>query len=83
MKMQEDDEGRREMSQALLQVMWGVTPVEEIESQLRAARLYLRRVTLPTGAVRFIIFERRNNKVWDSFTFYGEEATERLDDRGA
>jgi hypothetical protein len=78
MKMQPDDEGRREMAHALLCVMMGAVPFDEIQAQLRAGGLYMRRLTLPSGGERFIVFERRNGEVWDSFTFHGEESLDQL-----
>jgi hypothetical protein len=73
MKMQEDDEGRREMASALVQVMIGTIPFATIQAELRSGGLFMRQLTLPTGAERFIIFERSNGKVWDSFTFEIED----------
>jgi hypothetical protein len=78
MKMQEDDEGRREMSHALISVMMGALPFETLQAELRTGGLYMRRMTLPSGAERFIVFERRNGQVWDTFTFHGEESLDQL-----
>jgi hypothetical protein len=74
MKQQEDDEGRREMSQALLGILAGVNTVDDLQRQLHPAGLHLRQVELPSGGCRFIVIERKNGKVWDSFTFYGEDS---------
>jgi hypothetical protein len=73
MKTQEDDEGRLEMERALIMVMMGIVPFDTIQEELRTGGLYMRQLTLPTGAERFIIFQRSNNTVWDSFTFEGDE----------
>lgn len=73
MKQQEDDDARLEMGRTLILVMMGVVPFDTIQAELRTGGLYMRQLTLPSGAERFIIFERSNNKVWDSFTFEGDD----------
>lgn len=74
MRMQDDSPERREMSQALFLVLAGVNDLADIRSQCLAGGLDIRRIVLADGADRFIITERRNGQVWDSFTFYGQES---------
>jgi hypothetical protein len=78
MKTQPDDEGRREMAHALISVMMGAIAFDDIRAELRTVHLDARRLTLPTGAERFVIFHTSNGKVHDSFTFYGEESLDQL-----
>jgi hypothetical protein len=71
--MQPDSDERREFSRALLQALWGFGDLDDIKRQLRAVGLTLRQLKLPSGADRFIVLER-NGHIYDSFTYYGEEA---------
>jgi len=74
MKKREDSEERRDFSQCLLHVVAGLMSLDELRGMFHGTDLAIRQVNLSSGAVRFVVTERRNGRVWDSFTYYGEES---------
>jgi hypothetical protein len=74
MKQQPESVERRGMASELFLVLAGVVEADEVRAELRRGGLDLQRISLPDGGDRFLIIERRNGRVWDSFTFYGEES---------
>lgn len=68
MIIREDSEERRTMSQLLVQVMCGLTPLREIEDSLKTVGFGIRRIDEPEYT-RFIVFVRKTGKVYDTFQY--------------
>ncbi len=74
---QEDSPQRRAMAQALVMILAGATDFSTIHDQLWEGGLELIRVTpLAADTVRFMLFERSNGDIYDSFSFENIEVVQ-------
>ena len=64
------------MARDLVAVALGFADLSPLRSALRSHGYDVRRVQLPSGAERFVVFSMRTGCVFDSFTFYDDVSAE-------